>query len=222
MLFGFAGADTLEGAGGDNLLDGEGPQFFTPEADVLIGGTGVDAVSYASHFNPVTADIDDIADDGVAGENDRVRTSVENLFGVALQRHPERNRDANIVDGGQSPAPTSSTGSAGRTSSPAAFGFDTSTATAATTNPQPRRVRRHRRLRSEHRFGRGRRGDTLANCENVFNPRPLVAPRRGLGRGAQAALEGSEASPGARDRGGGEDPVAAGGETNSAPGRCAR
>ena len=178
VLLGFAGADILDGAGGDDLLDGEGPQFFTPEGDVLIGGTGVDAVSYASHFNPVTADIDDIADDGILGENDRVRTSVENLFGGASSDTLTGSADANIVDGGQSSGSDVVNGLGGPDFLSAGVGFDTYNGASGNDNI-------HSRDGAADTVDCGPNtdtveadaADTLANCENVFNPRPLVAPR---------------------------------------------
>ena len=68
--------DSLDGGDGDDLLaGGDGP-------DVYLGGNGVDAVTdYASRAGSVTATIDDVADDGEAGEGDNVRTDVEDLAG---------------------------------------------------------------------------------------------------------------------------------------------
>ncbi len=87
-VVGGSGDDTLTGAAGPNSINGG------PGADVLDGGTGndalaggadIDRVSYASRTNPVTADIDGVADDGEArrgrqhrhrrGEPDRRRRS---------------------------------------------------------------------------------------------------------------------------------------------------
>jgi Ca2+-binding RTX toxin-like protein len=178
VLLGFAGTDTLDGAGGDDLLDGEGPQFFTPEGDVLIGGTGVDAVSYASHFNPVTADIDDIADDGILGENDRVRTSVENLFGGSSNDTLTGSADANIVDGGQGSSTDVVNGLGGPDFLSGGPAFDTYNGASGNDHI-------HSRDGAADAVDCGPNtdsveadaADTLANCENVFNPRPLVAPR---------------------------------------------
>ena len=50
-------------------------------ADLLVGGNGVDRVSYAWHDNPVVADLDGvIGDDGSAGEGDTI-LGVEGLIG---------------------------------------------------------------------------------------------------------------------------------------------
>jgi Ca2+-binding RTX toxin-like protein len=102
-LMGGNGADTLDGAGGNDLLDGEIPTFsFSFGPDVLIGGNGIDTVSYASHSNTVTADNDNVADDGFGGgsEGDDVRSTVENLFGGPNSDNLTGNNVANVLDGG--------------------------------------------------------------------------------------------------------------------------
>ena len=70
------GGDALEGGDGDDVLSGgDGP-------DIYAGGNGVDTVTdYAARVGDVTATIDDVANDGEAGEGDDVRTDVEDLHG---------------------------------------------------------------------------------------------------------------------------------------------
>jgi Ca2+-binding RTX toxin-like protein len=93
-LFGFGGADTLVGAGGnDNLNGSEGTDTLQggagvdvlaggADADDLSGGPGThDSADYGDHSNPVTVTINNTANDGEAGENDNVRTDIEDLFG---------------------------------------------------------------------------------------------------------------------------------------------
>jgi len=63
-----SGNDTLDGAGG---------------ADELRGGDGVDTSTYASRSAAVVVTLDDVADDGEAGEKDNVRSDVENVTGGA-------------------------------------------------------------------------------------------------------------------------------------------
>ena len=75
LLFGADGNDTLTGDGGDDTLYGG------DNTDVMNGGAGVDVASYSTHSAPVTADLDGVADDGAAGENDNVGSDVENLTG---------------------------------------------------------------------------------------------------------------------------------------------
>lgn len=74
-LTGGTGANTLDGGAGSDLLDGG------TGADTLIGGAGVDRVSYAGRTTSVTASLDGAANDGAAGEGDRIHSSVENLTG---------------------------------------------------------------------------------------------------------------------------------------------
>jgi Ca2+-binding RTX toxin-like protein len=69
MLDGGAGADTLRGGAGHSVLVGG------PGADVLNGEPATNSFSlttadYSAHTNPVTADVDGVADDGEAGEGD--------------------------------------------------------------------------------------------------------------------------------------------------------
>jgi Ca2+-binding RTX toxin-like protein len=74
-LTGNSGAQTLNGFGGDDLLDGQlGP-------DHIYGGAATDTATYEGRPNPVTASLDGVANDGEAGENDNVETDVENLIG---------------------------------------------------------------------------------------------------------------------------------------------
>ena len=67
-IAGGPGADTLEAGG---ILDGgEG-------ADVLVGS----AVTYAGRSEPISADLDGLADDGAAGEGDRIDPRVQDIVG---------------------------------------------------------------------------------------------------------------------------------------------
>jgi hypothetical protein len=71
-LSGGSGNDVLEGGAGDDDLDGgEG-------ADDLGGGDGVDR-AFESASGAQTLTLDDIADDGEAGEGDNVRSDVEQV-----------------------------------------------------------------------------------------------------------------------------------------------
>ena len=75
LLIGGAGNDQLKGKGGnDLLLGGLG-------ADTLTGASGLDTADYSDHTTPVTVTLDGVANDGSAGENDRVKIDVENIIG---------------------------------------------------------------------------------------------------------------------------------------------
>ncbi|MFA9271069.1 MAG: calcium-binding protein [Baekduiaceae bacterium] len=109
-LAGGAGGDTLRGGAaadvlfggtendatgsGDDTLDGGGG------ADVLRGGDGVDAVSYATRGVPVAVSLDDVANDGQAGEGDNVRGDVEAIIGGAAGDTLTGSTGGNVIDGG--------------------------------------------------------------------------------------------------------------------------
>ncbi|MFL5909667.1 MAG: lytic murein transglycosylase [Gaiellaceae bacterium] len=82
-----SGADLLTGGpGNDSYWGGAGNDEFDDGgsgdgADTFNGGSGTDRVSYASRTGAVTASIDDVANDGAAGEGDNVKPDVENLMG---------------------------------------------------------------------------------------------------------------------------------------------
>lgn len=74
-LQGGSGADEISGgAGFDELRGGAGPDSFD-------GGDDRDVVSYADHSGSVRVTVDDVANDGEAGEQDDVKSSVEDVFG---------------------------------------------------------------------------------------------------------------------------------------------
>jgi Ca2+-binding RTX toxin-like protein len=83
-LDGGAGADLLSGdAGDDVLLGGAGDDLLIggAGADDHAGGEGTDRASYVSHPAGVKVTLDELADDGSAGERDRVRPDVEHVLG---------------------------------------------------------------------------------------------------------------------------------------------
>jgi Ca2+-binding RTX toxin-like protein len=75
-LWGSDGNDSLNGGpGNDTLQGGFG-------VDTYVGGSGDgDAVSYADHGDSVNVSLDDVANDGRAGELENVPSDVENLYG---------------------------------------------------------------------------------------------------------------------------------------------
>ena len=95
-LYGGADDDILIAGAGDDLQDGgDGDDYFGgsysaewgdnaggSDKDTFIGGAGTgDEVSYAFGQFPIVADIDGVADDGVAGEQDNIGTDIERLTG---------------------------------------------------------------------------------------------------------------------------------------------
>jgi Ca2+-binding RTX toxin-like protein len=74
-LVGGDALDWLYGNSGDDSLDGG------LGADSISGGDGVDTVDYSARSTALTLTLDDKSGDGQAGENDNVRSSVEDALG---------------------------------------------------------------------------------------------------------------------------------------------
>jgi Ca2+-binding RTX toxin-like protein len=78
------GADVLRGNGGnDNLRGGAGNDRLDggAGADVFDGGLDTDTADYSLRIDNLTIDLDNVADDGAAGEADNVKGTVENVWG---------------------------------------------------------------------------------------------------------------------------------------------
>ncbi|KUL34619.1 calcium-binding protein [Actinoplanes awajinensis] len=117
MLIGGPGNDTLRGLAGNDYLDGgpgqdrlEGgagnddlyPDYGSHEAyaDVVLGGSGRDLVSYLAYTVPVTVDLDGASrDDGIAGEHDTVGADVEDVAGGSANDRITGNASANRIRG---------------------------------------------------------------------------------------------------------------------------
>jgi Ca2+-binding RTX toxin-like protein len=124
VIVGSPGADTIQGLGGNDTicgLDGndiiyDGPGKDTVRAsggddtlyqpgtadvgDVLDGGAGTDLVSYQTRATGVTLTIDANANDGAAGEADRIVANVENLTSGAGNDSLTGNAGPNKLIGG--------------------------------------------------------------------------------------------------------------------------
>jgi Ca2+-binding RTX toxin-like protein len=89
------GNDTLNGGNGDDrLLGGAG-------ADDMTGGNDFDFADYAGFgSNPRTITIDDVANDGEAGENDNVHSGVEGVVGGGGADTITGNSGPNSLQGG--------------------------------------------------------------------------------------------------------------------------
>ena len=88
-----AGTGTLTGGDGDDSLNGR------LGADSMSGGSGTDTVRYANHTAAVVVTLDDVANDGVVGESDNVRSDVENVFGGSGGDLITGDADANDLNG---------------------------------------------------------------------------------------------------------------------------
>ena len=99
-LVGNGGADNLIGLDGDDLLNGG------LGTDVMEGDLGLDTASYSSHAARVVVTIDGAANDGDptanggTGEQDNVKTDVENLTGGRGNDSLTGNTAANAIHGG--------------------------------------------------------------------------------------------------------------------------
>ena len=113
-LHGRAGNDIVDGGAGNDTQFGEGgADLLRPgpggpgDADVLLGGDGVDVVSYAGRGAPLTIDLDGVADDGQTGEQDQVDPSNEAVVGgngsdtITLAPKPSGKPTLRLVQGGR-------------------------------------------------------------------------------------------------------------------------
>jgi Ca2+-binding RTX toxin-like protein len=102
-LLGGGGRDELYGgAGGDQLADGDRDGRHGgagPGSDLLDGGDGNDAVSYAKRTAPVFVNLGDELPDGERGERDRL-TSIESITGGRGNDRLVGDRGPNGLDGG--------------------------------------------------------------------------------------------------------------------------
>ncbi len=92
VLYGGSAVGTT-GSGDDTLDGGKG-------ADFLSGGDGLDTATYASRTNPVAVTLDNVANDGEAGEGDNVLSDVEHLVGGSAGDLLAGDEGANTLDGG--------------------------------------------------------------------------------------------------------------------------
>ncbi len=99
VLMGSVGQDLINGAGGNDTIDGGAGNdtqlgdggndllLASPGADVLNGGSGIDTADYSARTTALVITIDDIANDGEAGENDNVTFDTDNIFGGSAGDH---------------------------------------------------------------------------------------------------------------------------------------
>ncbi|WP_157592061.1 calcium-binding protein [Solirubrobacter soli] len=101
-LLGGPGDDSLTGSERSDVLDGG------PGADDILGGdpysaagpsTG-DLVDYSSRTAPVTVTLDDVANDGEAGEGDNVHSDVDDIAGGSGDDTLTGSAGENRIDGG--------------------------------------------------------------------------------------------------------------------------
>jgi hypothetical protein len=88
--FGNGPTDRLMGGPGNDVLRGASAGVTMMLADpgldgrdVYLGGNGADTVSYAARRQPLELSFDGAADDGAAGEGDRIATKIDKVVGGA-------------------------------------------------------------------------------------------------------------------------------------------
>ena len=92
-IFGEGGNDQIYGNLGNDSLRGNAG------SDTLGGGDGSDTAEYVNHLAGVTVTLDGVQNDGSAGENDWVKSDVENVTGSDHNDHITGNGGANRLDG---------------------------------------------------------------------------------------------------------------------------
>jgi Ca2+-binding RTX toxin-like protein len=103
QVFGGTGMDWLFGGNGNDYLNGwsGNDQFYwDPGTDQWIGGSGWDYAIYKDATSGVVADLDGVADDGPAGENDQIGADIERLEGSAFNDILYGNNGDNELFGG--------------------------------------------------------------------------------------------------------------------------
>jgi Ca2+-binding RTX toxin-like protein len=76
----------IDGGPGDDTFHADDPRLVGADdaqrgADDFHGGSGHDSISYYNRVVPLTISLDDVANDGYAGEGDNVHSDVEYVFG---------------------------------------------------------------------------------------------------------------------------------------------
>jgi len=100
-LFGGEGNDLIDGGEGDDVVDGgDGPSGLQLDSDRLVGGPGVDRVSYLRRTDPLRVSLGDGANDGAPGEADVASADFEQLRGGAGGDQLTGGPGGDVIDGG--------------------------------------------------------------------------------------------------------------------------
>ena len=97
LLRGGAGDDVLDGGGGNDTLDAEAT---ASGGDTMIGGAGIDHVTYAGRSGAVVVVMDGSTPGGESGETDTVGADVENLTAGPGDDEVTGNGMDNVLSGG--------------------------------------------------------------------------------------------------------------------------
>ncbi len=114
-------ADTIDGGQGNDDLDGDGGEGDTIDGgpgndtihddhactpvggpnvgDTFSGGTGTDQLLYGGATVGVSVTLNDVADDGLPGEDDNVESDIENVTGGGYADYIEGDSQNNVLNG---------------------------------------------------------------------------------------------------------------------------
>ncbi len=93
-ITGGTGNDTIQGGSGNDTIDGGAGN------DQIFGGAGNDTVTYSRDNGAVNVTLDDVANDGMAGEHDDVHGDVETIIGGNGNDTLTGDAAANALNGG--------------------------------------------------------------------------------------------------------------------------
>ncbi len=104
MTAGSAGDRFTGGADDDTFIGGDGNDFMTADRsadgnDTFDGNGGVDTADYSNRADAVNVSLDGVANDGSAGEQDDMRSGVENINGGRAGDTLTGNEKANEIRG---------------------------------------------------------------------------------------------------------------------------
>ena len=105
-LLGGLGNDSLQGSGGDDVMDGEFGNDVLDGGlgnDSFLGGAGNDTATYATRVVGVTVNLNNLPDDGQAGEVDNVGDDIETIIGGSAGDMLIGNSRNNRLDGRNGP-----------------------------------------------------------------------------------------------------------------------
>jgi Ca2+-binding RTX toxin-like protein len=89
-----AGDDTVNGGAGDDVFYEDSDGF---DHDSFSGGAGTDAIDYFGVMHAVNISLNDVADDGRAGEGDNVKSDIETIFGSGNADTLTGDDDRNVI-----------------------------------------------------------------------------------------------------------------------------
>ena len=98
------GNDVVDGGAGDDLIeDSTSPDHSVDGAgtgaDTMSGGPGTDTVDYSRKTTGVIVRLDDLVNDGQAGEHDNTHTDIENILGTNSSDDLIGSAANNVIDG---------------------------------------------------------------------------------------------------------------------------